>query len=394
MQIGDSVAAYDAFMAAPPRVLEGSVAGCYGNLDNVPGQGLNYILRLMAGSARRGDVFRVPPSMADITREFLAHLAACGVDAPAESDIFWSDEYGAAVRSFPERHAEFFMFNHLAHQIRPDEARLKATWGHENKCALGTRWGNGGKMPPTVVVHHGKSPQQRLNPHSVWQLLGGLPVRLKIGISAAGTDNILCRDPASMVQAFDRKPWKSADFVVQRQVGDIDASVNYRAEESGVNFLFVTRQLVAGGSAHKGNIHDPSLEKVCRALADEMAFRAWQEGVRGFFGFDLRVLSDKSRAWVIECNARFTAPIYGWLIASQLKVPCWAVVNLENLPEPTIEGSIPRPLLYDSVEKVGVVCHNPGPLINEAACSVTVLAPSRETLMSLLRDLRPLAHFL
>jgi hypothetical protein len=328
-----------------------------------------------------------------VTREFLAHLATCGIDALAESDILWSDQYGAAVRRHPERHAEFFMFNSWAHQIRPDQARLKATWDYENKCILCTRWG-GGKMPPTVVVHRGKNPQQRMNPHSVWQLLGGVPVRLKAGISAAGNDNILCRDLASMVKAFDCEPWKAADFVVQRQVGDTDASVNYRAEEFGVNFLFATRQLVVKGSVHKGNICDSGLEKVCRALTDEMAFKAWQEGVRGFFGFDLRVSSDKSRAWVIECNARFTAPVYGWLIASQLNVPYWAVVNLENLPAQSIEGALPQSLLYDPSEKVGVVCHNPGPLINEGACSVTVLAPSRRTLMSLLRDMRPLAGFL
>jgi hypothetical protein len=279
----------------------------------------------------------------------------------------------------------FFMFDEEAHQICPDARRLRAMHQLESKTAFTARWLPGGFTPPSVVVRQGA----RINPADIYRVIGG-PGRLKASYTASGNYNSCFTSEDELRELMDLPEWQAVNYVVQRDVGDADISINWLSKEDGVKPLFATRQLM-DGVCHKGNLRDDTLFEVAQEASTGVADWAWDNGYRArpgcFFGIDFRIDSESGRLWAIECNARFTAPVYGWLLSMRLGTPWFGVVNLKGLQTDAINQVIPPELRFSPIKKCGVIMHNPGPLAAEGVCGVTLLAACEEQGLELLASL-------
>lgn len=391
MRIGTPEEGYRHFCNVGPRTVEMALDHTYGNLGNVPDEGRGYMLRGVAAMSYRGDVYRIDPRLRLVTRDLFAHLAEAGVPCMRPEDVVWHQDFGAGlIGQHADRPLEVFFFNEAINRLRPDQVRLKATCNYENKCDFFTRWQHTNAcVPRTCVVRNsGSSLGPVPTPEEVWEIIGSKPGRLKANRCASGNDNEEFKDLNGLARLMDSDEWRARDYVVQEDVGELDASANYFADETGVYFLFTTLQTNSGGKVHESNVHEYRYRVVCRRATDSMAYAAWLAGVRGFFGFDLRVLLDASRAWVIECNARPTAPAYAWLIAQKMSAREWLVSNLKEVRYRTINTLVPRHLRYSVGSGQGVIVHNPGSLEFEQAGSVSVLGPTTEICAGILQELK------
>lgn len=211
-------------------------------------------------------------------------------------------------------------------------------------------------------------------PRSVWETLGRGRGRLKACLSASGDSNEGFADLEELRLLMHSLSWKGVKYIAQRDVGTKDVGMNYYATDDGVFFLFGSEQQNSDGSCHEANFLSRVHDDYCRPLTDTLAIQAQADGLRGFFNFDLRVIQEEERAWVIECNARITAPVYSWSLAMQHNAPWFCVMNFKRVPYESINDLLPQELQYETTRGKGIIVHNPGPLLQEGACSVTVLA--------------------
>lgn len=391
-EIGTPEQAFKSYMFRPFAGFDGAMTEIYG-LENVPDQGRSYILRCIA-QTRPGDRARIDPKYRAATIELLEHYARTGTAVIRFEDIIFEPNFGAAFTD--NRPIDVFMFDGRAHGLVPNERRFWATVENEDKCRLALRWdGKSGYVPESVVVlddplAYGLTNYERPSPARVWHILGCRRGRLKAGICASGNDNCVFRSYGELESLMWSDEWRRRNYVAQLDVGDIDVSNVYYGDETGLHFVCGTRQENSGEfcEKHEGNYEDQSHVLLTRPLTDHMALEAWHNGLRGFFGYDLRVNAEYSRCWVVECNARITAPVYGWLLKMRHRMPWFCVMNLKGVAANSITGAISQEYEFGRRSDGGVFCHNPGPLRSEHACSVTVLADSYEQGLCILDGVR------
>lgn len=375
-------AVFEAYQAAPPRTIEMDVVGVYPNLDNVPDKGRSYMLRGIAAFSRPGDVYRIDPSLRGAAEEQLQHLDDVGIPHVKSEDIIWSETFGTGLSGqYINWPCEVFFYDANVRRLRGGDERCTAVLTHESKCTFTELWQDHGYLPPTVVVWRWN---RSLCPDTVWEEIGRASGRLKADRCASGNDQAGFASWDSLRRLMSAHPWNEMNYIVQRDVGDCDCSANYYADADGAHFLFATRQIIANGKDHKGNYPETRSEAVVRSLTDGLAAYAYRHGIRGFFGFDVRLDSETGQVWVIECNARITAPCYGWLLANKVGVPTWRVQSVAGLQHDTINENLPWPLRFDG--RQGIVIHNSGSIASSRSCQLTVLGDTQADCAHMLED--------
>ena len=379
--IDDAKSVRHAVLRRGPMVFEPAITQCYdGKLGNVPDEGRSYVLRRLAGTLP-GDVYRVGRRYLSVAHESIEHFKRTGTSCARFEDLVVSDEFGAAVRQYPNLPADFFMFDQRAHNQRPDQRRLDETMRNESKVRFAETWADcRGLMPLTVACPQGEF----LYSSQAWARIGCRPGRVKADFTASGNGNVGFNTWQELEDILRQPKWANDGYVVQCDIGDFEASLTYYLGEKEIYFLFSTRQDIAG-SCHMGNRFAPDLEPLLRGRTDQMALAAWRKGARGFWGYDLMVSSDERQAWVIECNARITGPAYGWILALKHNAPMWRIMNLKDLKGTSISDVIPLELEFTPDKGFGVICTNPGPIEGERATTVTVLGRSATEVDDLLR---------
>lgn len=378
---------FEMFMSCEPRVIDPQISKLYdGALGNVPGAGLRYALRFLS-VARRGDVLRIHTSLQDIITSAIEHHERAGVETVLPEDIIWSDVFADQFNSkYQGRSALFFMFDQEAHEVRPDQERLKATLNLENKADFTERWLPSGMLPPSSVVRR----TARANPLQIWSDIGCRPGIMKAAWTASGNLNVEFNSQEQLAKLVSSPEWQEVDYVVQQKVGSVDVSVNALIDMLGPQTLFATRQIMKD-KCHEGNLQDERLVDLCHEKIKGMIRSAWESGVRDFIGFDLRYDPDTGRMWVIECNARFTGPIYGWLLAKRLGMPWFGVKNLKGLSFQKLDNVVSPQFQFRAGRERGVIIHNPGPLSapkkEDRACGITIVAEDEVAGLDLLREI-------
>lgn len=379
--IDDAKSVRHAVLGRGPMVFEPAITERYnGKLGNVPDEGRSYVLRRLAGTLP-GDVYRVGCSYLSVAHELIEHFSRTGTSCVRPEDLVVSDQVCAAVQRYPNLPADFFMFDQPADELRPDKRRLDETMRNESKVAFAETWADKrGLMPLTVACPKG----ELLRPSEAWARIGCGPGRVKADFTASGNSNVGFNTWQELEDILRQPKWANDGYVVQRDVGDFEASLTYYLDETGVYFLFSTRQDMAG-SCHMGNRFAPDLAPLLRKKTDQMALAAWRNGARGFWGYDLMVTSDERQAWVIECNARITGPAYGWILALKHNAPMWRIMNLKDLRGTSISDVVSSELEFTPKKGFGVICTNPGPIKDGRATTVTVLGRSAAEVDDLLQ---------
>lgn len=385
-EIGTPDEGFAAFMGRPLVSIETGISPLYENLGSVIGGGDDHFLRFLA-LARPGDKIRIPLSRMAITLEHLNHLKSVGIETVVPRDIIWSDTFGAGlIGEYSALPATYFMYDQRLFQYRPNQALLDSTLGLESKVSFALEWHNRGVMPPTVVVRS-KSKLGQATAEEAWSAIGQCPGRLKAAFCASGNDNVCFGTLRALKRLRVSDKWTQADFVIQKNVGDKDVSMNYYIDDKGVYFLFGTLQMMKDGQCHRGNIQDSTYNEICRSLTDQIAMQAFERGFRGFVGFDLRVDSESFQAWVIECNARITAPVYGWFLAMKQGLSWFCIDTLVGVnPNLHIVDIIPEHLVSKPFVSAGAIALTPS-LLRAGAFGVAITAPNQEVGISILKRL-------
>jgi len=388
--IGTAEEAFIAFQFGPPAGIDPDIGNWYKNRGSIPGGGEYHGLRFMA-VGRPGDKIRLSPELRDVTMKLLSHYAEVGIETIAPEDIISSRQYGKAFTGhYVSRRAVVFLFDQRANKLRPDARRLNATRSLESKTLFSLAWDRGGVLPPTAVILNRSSLCPQPTPEKVWEKIVRCKGLLKAAFCASGNDNVPFQSLDELAKLMGSRPWSKADYVVQQAVGKIDVSVNYYAYKGKVYFLFGTRQLMENGVHHKGNIEDSTFNNLCRGLTDQIAVKALNDGFQGFFGFDLRVDEEANEAWVIECNARITAPVYAWLLAMRHSSPFFRVDDVPTARGASINEVLPVGLRFSTKSGRGVIMHNPG-ILRFGACGVTTLADNANVAGAIFEQFRQVA---
>lgn len=391
MHVGSSEEAFAVFMTGPARGVEPAITDLYRDLSVIVGAE-RYWLRMLV-LTRPGDTIRLREYLRGTWEDLMQHLCATGTAVAAAADVLWTDEYGAAlVGQHVSRDVLTFLFDDRMHVVRSDPSWLKTVKLYEHKGALVDLWRNRGCLPPSVCVYGETRGEVAPLAAEVWQKLGMKPGRIKVAFSAAGANQEQCRfkSQAELQKLLKDRNLQHVDYVIQQDVGQVDLSVNYYSNGNGeVYHLFCTEQHndPVNRSAHAGNVQDDRHARTCRLITDQMAVHAAEKGMKGFFGFDLRYDPKQNRAWVIECNARVTAPVYGWVLAMKHNAARFGVTTIKGVTGRSIADVIHPSLWYTPQRGSGIIVHNPGP-IEQGVCQVTALAPTQAAVTQLLEAAR------
>lgn len=388
--IGTAEEAFKTFWNAPEAGIDPDIGVWYGNRASIPGKGAYHAPRFMA-VGRPGDKIRISPELRGVMAQLILHYQDVGIETIAQDGVIFNRQFGAAFTGpNASRRAIGFLFDDRMHKYDPNDVRLAVTRSLESKARFSQTWAEGGGLPPTAIIMNRSSLCTSPTPQHVWETIAGCSGRLKAAFCASGNDNVQFHSLASLAKLMGSKPWSKIDYVVQQDVGDTDVSVNYYAYNGKVYFLFGTRQLMAEGVHHIGNIKDGTYDDVCRGLTDQMAAKAAEDGFQGFFGFDCRVDSETKKAWVIECNARITAPVYAWLLAMRHRSPFFRVDDVRTVMGASINEVLPAGLRFSPPSGCGVIMHNPG-ILRVGACGVTTLAESPGVARAIIEEFRQVA---
>ena len=379
MIIKDSYSVCQKLLARGPVAHEPAISEWYnGALDCVPDRGDSYQLRGLMLTLH-DDVSRVAPKYRPQAKALLDHLVRTGTWCIAEVHVVYSDVFGKAALLNPDLPMMPFMFDDDAHRVRADKRRLEATRACEDKVLFAKQWANSGYMPETAIFE----PEDPITPERAWNIVACKPAFVKAAMTASGNDNVYCGTYDELFGIMCSPEWKGRRYVIQKAFGAHDMSINYFIADEGVYFLFCTTQ-VNDGVVHTGNVLCAEYDALCITATKAMVLKARRDGVRGFCGYDLRVSADYKEVKVVECNARMTAPVYGYMLALKHDVTHWLVMNVYNVAHDTLEALVPESFEYNPTTKRGIICHNPGPLTSERAVSVTALGGSKEELFACL----------
>ncbi|MCB9816561.1 ATP-grasp domain-containing protein [Candidatus Nomurabacteria bacterium] len=385
--IGTADEAYVVFDAGPARGLE-TVFDMYPGLSNVTG--LQYYPLRTHVLSRPVDYNRLSPLVRAIYHDLIAHFAATGTPVAGADHIVWSDEVGAVFAQHPGLDLCPFQFTPKMRVIRDDPRWLEVVSLYEHKGRLADLWQGQGFTPPSVAVYGQSRKEAALDASAVWEYLGKRPGRLKLAYGASGDQQPKFRALSQLKKLLKDLAWQDVDFVIQRDVGQVEISVNYYIDGAGKLYcLFTTLQQIED-SKHVGNIEDYTYEHAARAITDVMARDALDRGMKGFFGFDLMVDRRTGRVWVIECNARVTAPVYGWILARKHGVARFGVATVKGVQGNTIVDALHPSLWYSKTQGKGIIVFNPGP-IPLGEYQGAALAPTQEGVIKLLADAKQTA---
>lgn len=375
--IRDQTEAFQAYCSQSSLVVDPTISHWYKNLENVPGKGESYEVRFLS-LTRPSDIIFLKKENQSTIKDTINHYRELGIEVINNEGIVF-DQGGTWVKKkFLEKTKNLlvFLYDDWIYCLCGKNAEgnlYEATRKLEDKVRFTELFQTDNVLPRSVTVYE----HELFISDKVWEMIGEKPGRIKGALCASGNDN----------QVFFTKfefsklmiSWQGRRCVIQEDVGKIDVSMNYYINNNRLYFLFGTKQIVVN-SVHKGNFESAQFNDLCRGLTDNIALKIKSMGFKGFFGFDLRVDPDQNKAWVIECNARITAPIYGWILKMKTGASWFGVKNIEGINSSVVKINdlVPKHLRYNANQAEGVVVHNVGPLKSEHMCGITVLADNQK----------------
>lgn len=289
-----------------------------------------------------GDVIQLDPRLRPIYPFIIEHLEMVGLKTA--NTVIYSDN-PATAKKYPDHQLSVYRFNDTFHAIRPDADRLAATELANDKNSFMTYCASIKiPIPPTYVSTYGP-----VHDRDMIQL----PALVKAARSSAGVSIYQVADEPSLTSAL---ALMGGGYQIQEEIQDVitSISVQYRANDEGVEHVITTDQLVDGFS-HYGNIF-PSMHSA-RHITDDLAQGLQATGLRDIFGLDVAITP--TGILVIECNARWTDCTYQTMVAERLGARSWMACTLPTRFKRPQDVRL-ADILYNQSTRTGVVVTNFG----------------------------------
>ena len=198
------------------------------------------------------------------------------------------------------------------------------------------------------------------------------PVYFKISTSVSGLGVVKCRNEQELEKRIFSMD-SGIDFQIQEEIKtDTFINVQYVVNSGHLEKVAITEQILEN-CQHSGN-RFPTKYDSAWEVTDPIAVKLWQEGMKGYFAFDLAVTDEKYS--VIECNPRYNGSTYPTNIAKKLGIESWVAKNLttniRTLDDLNFEG-----IEYNPLKKSGIIVVNWG-CISDGKIGVLIAGDQNE----------------
>ncbi len=269
--------------------------------------------------AQSGDLVWVPESMLGPARRLQEYYASLGFGGRVRLTSDWPTTLLA------EEGLDVLYFGQAGHELWPDSSRLLASLelNHKNKflqlacdgehrlVRLPTCFFNQAEMPPFFLS---------CLPMYLDQFLAYHPkMVVKAAISAGGKDVVMASGMDELMQVIRGPQFAGRDFQIQQY---LEGAEFYGVQQAHRKNL-VTRQVILDThyvGADPLQPEDPLSQRLLESSARLRSSIAC-EGV-SVFSLDFAVLPEAmgGGAYILECNPRYGATSYPWLVALRLGV--------------------------------------------------------------------------
>lgn len=269
------------------------------------------------GLTNPGDVIQLHPDLKKDRNYITAHYDRIGLSYT--KNVVWNDDL-ETLRKFPDYELSIYFFGNKVNQVRPDQKWFEIARSMNSKNDFIRVCKELSVDVPETFCFNGREELKDFDGFD-------FPIYLKISTSSSGRGVIKCQNANDLEEAFSLiKPGIS--FQIQKE---IDAktfiNVQYAIEKGKCERVLISEQ-VLDGFKHIGN-RFPTPYNDAWELTDPIAMKMRDEGMKGYFAFDLAV-TNEGKYIAIECNPRVNAATYPTIIAKRLGIKSWTVKNYET----------------------------------------------------------------
>lgn len=283
-------------------------------------------------------------------------------------NVVWDDDFDM-VKKFPDYELSVFFFGLKAHSARPNKKWFDLAEKMNSKNNF-------------IMLCHNLSvdvPKTSCFKDKTEFCCNGIkfPVYLKISTSVSGLGVIKCRDENELKKEISLiEP--GIDFQIQEEVKtETFINVQYVINNKCLSRVAITEQILEQ-SQYVGSKSTDDYEDVW-GVTDQLAAKMQQEGMKGYFAFDLAVTED-GKYLAIECNPRYNGSTYPTNIAKKLGVKSYVSKSFETTK--TFDELSLGELEYNPTRKSGVIITNWG-CISDGKIGVMFVADSNEQRMKI-----------
>ncbi|MEA1937208.1 MAG: ATP-grasp domain-containing protein [Patescibacteria group bacterium] len=298
------------------------------------------------GETNPNDIIQLHPDLNDGWKWITSHYDKIGLSHT--KNVIWDDNFNI-VENFLGYELSVFFFGSKAHSARPNKKWFDLAEKMNSKNSF-------------MALCHDLSIDVPKTDcfENVNQFCGcngtKFPVYLKISTSVSGLGVIKCEDESELEKEISLiEP--EVDFQIQEEVeAKTFINVQYVAYDKYLKRVAITEQILEE-CQYAGSRSTNDYENVWE-ITDQIAMKMQQEGMRGYFAFDLAVTED-GKYLAIECNPRYNGSTYPTNIAKKLGIGSWVAKNFEtNIT--TFDNLNLEGIEYDSSRKSGVIVVNWG----------------------------------
>jgi len=253
-----------------------------------------------------GDIIQLHPDLRKDFDYITAHYDRIGLSYTR--NVVWNDDL-EIIRNFPNYELSVYFFGEKVNHVHPNEKwfRIAQTMNSKNDFIRTCK--ELSVYIPETFCFKGK---EELKDYEKFDF----PVYFKISTSSSGRGVIKCWNAAELENAVSMLN-SGINFQIQKEI-DAKAFINVQyVIEEGICERGIISEQVLNGFKHIGN-RFPTPYNDAFELTDRIAMKMTNEGMKGFFAFDLAVTKDGKYA-VIECNPRVNGATYPTIIALKLE---------------------------------------------------------------------------
>jgi len=314
------------------------------------------------GETNPSDVIQLHPDLKSSWNWITDHYNRIGL--PHTKTVIWDDNFDL-IRRFPKHDLSVFFFGSKAHAVRPDERWYKVVKRMNSKNHFIKLCQDLSVCTPKTACLDDKDNFQGCDGFD-------FPVYFKISTSVSGLGVVKCRNEQELEKRIFSMD-SGIDFQIQEEIKtDTFINVQYVVNSGHLEKVAITEQILED-CQHSGN-RFPTKYDSAWEVTDPIAVKLWQEGMKGYFAFDLAVTDEKYS--VIECNPRYNGSTYPTNIAKKLGIESWVAKNLttniRTLDDLNFEG-----IEYNPLKKSGIIVVNWG-CISDGKIGVLIAGDQNE----------------
>ncbi len=303
---------------------------------------VNYHCRSL-GMTNPGDVIQLHPDLRKYWDHITSHYDRIGLSYT--KNVIWNDDF-EVIKNFPDLELSPYFFGSKANHVRPDEKWFKIAKNMNSKNYFIRTCRKLSVDIPNTFIFNGKKELTDFNTFNTFDF----PVYFKISTSSSGRGVIKCHDIGELEEAVSVIK-SDISFQIQEEINaKAFINVQYVIEGGRCKRVIISEQLLEG-FRHLGNRFPTPYDDAWK-MTDQIARKIKEEGMKGYFAFDLAV-TNNGKYIAIECNPRVNGATYPTIIASKLGIKSWTAKNfktdirnymdlhLEDIEyDPTIESGI------------------------------------------------------